>query len=246
MIYTGFTSSTPPLCLVRESPHDVKLDGLAPSGSLWVCPDGKDGRLYGKISPNSEGIERKENTSAGLLLTFWRSKPSVWYLSAVGFCCSPSLWGDSCACPGPLSVRKRHPCAGVSRCSLVDPGSPPSPSVAMWLPSLYSRNGACGWGSSKACRSLEAQRRQSVHQLFFKPPVENLFCTIVEDIAGLVLLFTALVLFMPSGPPVCYCRTHVAVRGHGAARSLRPAAWNHRAKWAQKGLVVLSSSDLCP
>lgn len=55
VIYTGFTSSTPPLCLVRESPHDVKLDGLAPSGSLWVCPDGKDGRLYGKISPNSEG-----------------------------------------------------------------------------------------------------------------------------------------------------------------------------------------------
>lgn len=51
----GFTSSIPPLCLVLESPHDVKLEGLAPSDSRWVCPDGKDGRLYGKISPNSEG-----------------------------------------------------------------------------------------------------------------------------------------------------------------------------------------------
>lgn len=52
---SGFTSSAPALCLVLDSPHDVKMDGLAPSGSLGVCPGGKDGRLYGKISPNSEG-----------------------------------------------------------------------------------------------------------------------------------------------------------------------------------------------
>lgn len=68
----------------------------------------------------------------------------------------------------------------------------------------------------------------------FQTSLQNLFCTIVEDIAVLVLQFTTLVLFMPSGPPVCYCRTHVAVCGHGAARSLCPPAWNHHAKWTQK------------
>lgn len=150
-ICPGFTSSTPPLCLVLDSPHDVKLDGLAPSGSLWVCPDGKDGRLYRKISPNSEGqTDRQEGkrfssrTRPPFFLKVWRSKPSIWYLSAVGFCCSPSLWGDSCACPGSPSVRKRHLWPGESRCCLVDPGSPLSPSVAMWPPSLYGHNGACG------------------------------------------------------------------------------------------------------
>lgn len=106
------------------------------------------------------------STPAPHILKVWRPKPSTWYLSAVGFCCSPSLWGGSCACPGSLSVRKQHPWPGVSRCCLVDLGSPPSPSVAMWPPSLYSHNGTCGWRNSKACRSLEAQRTYSVHQLF--------------------------------------------------------------------------------
>lgn len=51
--------------------------------------------------------------------------------------------------------------------------------------------------------------------------------TIVEDIFGLVALLTGLVLFVPPGPFMCYCRTHVAVGGHGAAGSLVPPAWNH-------------------
>lgn len=46
--------------------------------------------------------------------------------------------------------------------------------------------------------------------------------TIVKDISGLVTLFSRLVVFMPPGPFVCYCRTHVAVCGHGAAGSLVP------------------------
>lgn len=52
--------------------------------------------------------------------------------------------------------------------------------------------------------------------------VHNLCRTVVETVAGLVLLFIRLVLFMPPGSSVCYCRTHVAVCGHGAARSLCP------------------------
>lgn len=47
---------------------------------------------------------------------------------------------------------------------------------------------------------------------------------IIEDIFGLVALLTRLVLFMPSGPFMCYCRTHVAVSGHGAAGPLEPLA----------------------
>lgn len=100
------------------------------------------------------------------ILKVWQQNPPFCYLSAVGFCCSPSLWGGSCACPGSLSVRKRHPWPGVSRCYLVDPGSPLSPSVAVWPPSLYSHSGPWGWRNSKACRSLEGQRTYSVDRLF--------------------------------------------------------------------------------
>lgn len=64
----------------------------------------------------------------------------------------------------------------------------------------------------------------------FQTSAETLFRTIVEVIAGLVLLFTRLVLFMPPGSSVCYCRTHIAVCGHGAARSLGPPTWNHHMK----------------
>lgn len=50
----------------------------------------------------------------------------------------------------------------------------------------------------------------------------NSVFTIIKDIFGLVALLTRLVLFMPPGPFMCYCRTHVTVCGHGAAWSLVP------------------------
>lgn len=140
----------------------------APSESVLM---GKMDDCMGKY-PQILRDRRGGKRFSGLFLTFlkvWRSKPSIWYLSAVGFCSSPSLWGDSCACPGSLSVHKRHPWPGESQCCLVDPGSPLSPSVAMWPPSLYGHSGACGWRNSKACRSLEAQRDTFSPPAVFKP-----------------------------------------------------------------------------
>lgn len=52
----------------------------------------------------------------------------------------------------------------------------------------------------------------------------GLVLTIIENIFGFVVLLARLVLFMPPGSFMCYCRTHVAVCGHGAAGSLVPPA----------------------
>lgn len=50
--------------------------------------------------------------------------------------------------------------------------------------------------------------------------------TVIECISGLVVQFAALVLFVPPGPFVRQCGTHVAVRGHGAAGPRQPSPWN--------------------
>lgn len=65
----SFTSSTfpedatcPP-CLVLESPDEANLDELESFGTIWACPDGKEGRLYRRMSPNSEEERKGINQS---------------------------------------------------------------------------------------------------------------------------------------------------------------------------------------
>lgn len=130
----------------------------------------------------------------------------------------------------------------VSQYCLVDRGPPQSPSAAVWPPSLYSHHEASGWRNSEACKSLGKQYSTGSKVSFIRKNVSNLMAnngvlraifTIVKDISGLVSLFSRLVVFMPSWSFVCYCRTHVAVCGHGATGSLVPPPWNHHIDLAQ-------------
>lgn len=154
------TSSARHFCLVLESPHGIRPDEPAPSASLWGWPDGKDGRLYRKTSPNSGRKTGKSlHSSSRSRQINWDETPSAGYLSAVGFCCSLSLLVDSCACPGSPSAHSRPLWPSASPCCPVDPAPPQSPSAAAWLPSLCSRRAAApGQRNSGACRSLRRQR----------------------------------------------------------------------------------------
>lgn len=125
------------------------------------------------------------------------------------------------------------------RGTFLDPVSPSAPSSAPGLPRAHPRERgpphlvvpvahlvgeserhASVWGQSRGS-NVSAEGIWGSKSHFFES-----ISTVTEDICGFAVLLTRMVVFMPPGPFMCYCRTHVAVGWHGAARSLLPPAWS--------------------